>query len=282
MKRPEQIEPRGSLLEIFKAGLVPLLLVLVMWVVHLASIEFDFRVAPFGVKPRTLEGLLGIFTMPFVHGGYEHLMNNSLPMLVLGWALFKFYREIAWPSLIGIWLIGAFWLWVSGREAYHIGASGVVYGLASFLFLSGWLRKEKSVMALSLVIVFVYGGLWWGVLPVKPEMSWEGHLWGALAGFAMAWYFRKKGPQRSLYQWEVEELREKEREKLYPHIVFQQIMPTSLQGDGEEISTPPGTPTNKKAPKQMSGAKYLNPWKVKYTYKAGKDQKNKDQGTSSE
>lgn len=125
-------------------------------------------------------------------------------MLVLGWMLFHFYPTLAWKTLLGVWIIAGIWLWISGRESYHIGASGIVYGLAAFLFLSGWLRREKRVASLSFVVVFLYGGMWWGILPVDPGISWEGHLWGGIAGFALAIFYRKQGPQRPVYQWETE------------------------------------------------------------------------------
>ncbi len=184
---------------------VPVAMVVIMWAVHLIAGEFDLNLTPYGLKPRTILGIFGILTMPFLHGSYAHLLNNTGPVLILGWALYKFYPTLATRSLMSIWIISGFWLWVSGRPSFHIGASGIVYGLAAFLFLSGWLRFEKRVAALSLLVAFVYGSLWWGVLPVDPTISWEGHFWGALAGFAMAVYFRKQGPQKPTYQWELED-----------------------------------------------------------------------------
>ncbi|MFN2430306.1 MAG: rhomboid family intramembrane serine protease [Cryomorphaceae bacterium] len=184
---------------------VPLLLVTIMWAVFLIEYEIGANFAEYGLKPRTATGLRGILTIPFIHGSWSHLINNSFPMLVLGWALFHFYRSIAVKTIIGILLLSGIWLWISGRSSFHIGASGVVYGLAFFLFVSGWLRREKRVAALSLLVAFLYGGLWWGVLPVDPKISWEGHFWGALAGIALAVLYRKQGPQKPVYQWELEE-----------------------------------------------------------------------------
>jgi membrane associated rhomboid family serine protease len=190
---------------ILSAAVVPFFMVLLMWLVHLFSVEFDVRLSQYGLYPRTVKGLFGIITMPFLHGSMSHLLNNSAPMLVLGWMLFKFYKPIAVKTLLGIWLISGVWLWISGRESYHIGASGLVYGLAAFLFLSGLLRREKGVASLSFVVVFLYGSLWWGVLPVDPGISWEGHLWGGIAGLSLAIVYRKQGPQRRVYQWELED-----------------------------------------------------------------------------
>lgn len=189
---------------------VPLFVVSSFWLVHFLSQEFGVAISHYGLKPRSASGLMGIITMPFIHSSWSHLMNNSIPMLVLGWALFHFYPTLAWKTLIGITLLGGAWLWISGRDSYHIGASGVVYGLAAFLFLSGWLRKEKRVAALSLLVAFLYGSLWWGILPIDPSISWEGHLWGALSGFALAVAYRKQGPQKPVYVWPEEEAPELE------------------------------------------------------------------------
>lgn len=187
---------------------VPIFLVVIMWAVFLINLEFDLNLTRFGLYPRTAEGLRGIFTIPFLHGSWSHLINNSIPMLVLGWALFKFYRPVAFKTLIGIYIVSGIWLWISGRPSYHIGASGVIYGMATFLFISGMIRKEKKVAALSLLVAFLYGGMWWGVLPVDPTVSWEGHFWGALAGVALAFLYRKQGPTKPKYQWEIDEEKE--------------------------------------------------------------------------
>src|SRR5690554_1159132 len=198
-------EQPSALKTLLTPAIVPMLLVLVMWIVFLVELETGLSFSKYGLKPRTLSGLLGIFTMPFLHGSWSHLLNNTVPMLILGWALFKFYPTLAVKTLIWIYLMGGLWLWISGRSSDHIGASGVVYGLATFLFFSGWLRREKRVAALSLLVAFMYGGMWWGILPVDPGVSWEGHLWGALAGIVLAFIYRKKGPQKTVYYWEEEE-----------------------------------------------------------------------------
>lgn len=195
-------QPRGSYLSSIA---IPVTIVIVMWVVFLINNEFNLHLNKYGLFPRKLEGLIGIITIPFLHGSLSHIINNSIPMLVLGWALYRFYPTLATKTLIWITITSGIWLWISARPNYHIGASGVVYGLASFLFLSGWLRREKRVAALSLLVAFLYGGLWWGVLPVDPTISWEGHFWGALAGFILAIVYRKQGPQKPKYEWEFEE-----------------------------------------------------------------------------
>jgi membrane associated rhomboid family serine protease len=196
-----QSTKKGGLISI----VIPVGIVFLMWAIFLLDQEFDLHLSEYGLYPRKVEGLLGIFTIPFIHGSFSHIINNSVPMLVLGWALFRFYPTLAFKTLFWILIISGIWLWISGRSSYHIGASGVVYGLAAFLFLSGWLRREKRVAALSLLVAFLYGSMWWGVLPVDPTISWEGHLWGAVAGFSLAFLYRKQGPQKPVYQWELED-----------------------------------------------------------------------------
>lgn len=210
---------------------VPIGLVAFMWIIHFGAEEMGSSLVRFGLKPRTLAGLPGIFTMPFLHGSWSHLINNSIPLLVLGWALFHFYPSLAWKTLLGIVMLSGIWLWISGRSSYHIGASGLVYGLAAFLFLSGWLRKEKKVAAISLLVAFLYGSLWWGILPVDPTISWEGHLWGAVSGFALAFLYRKQGPQKPVYHWVEEDMIEEMGQAEFP------VSPDDKTATGNQSST---------------------------------------------
>ena len=193
---------------IISSALIPTIIVILMWAVKLTEITFHFDFAPLGIMPMKALGLIGIITSPFIHGDMAHLMANTIPMWVLGIMLFYFYRQIAWKVLLLIALITGFWVWVWAREAYHVGASGVIYGLASFLFFSGIFRKDTKLMAISMIITFLYGGLIWGLFPElypKKNISWESHLMGLLSGFVLAIFFRKDGPQRRKWSWELEE-----------------------------------------------------------------------------
>ena len=158
-----------------------------------------------GVIPRTISGIPGIFFAPFIHGNYEHLLSNTLPLLVVGSGLIYFYGEIAKSVLLMIWFFTGFWVWLAARQESHIGASGLIYGLVCFLFLSGILRKDTRLLAVSLLVTFLYGSLVWGILPVDQSISWESHLFGSIAGFFCAVYYRKLGPQRPKAQWEIDE-----------------------------------------------------------------------------
>lgn len=172
----------------------PLLVVAVLWIVFAFDRVYSLDLYRFGVFPRQTKGLLGILVSPFVHADLEHLVNNSAPILVLGWLLVYFYPKAMMPVTLACWGLGGLWVWVTARENYHIGASGVIYGLAAFLFLSGVLRKLVPLMAVSLIVVFLYGSMVWGVLPLEPRISWESHLFGAIAGLLMAWFYRKVPP----------------------------------------------------------------------------------------
>jgi membrane associated rhomboid family serine protease len=195
---------------IFRSFIPPFIFVVVLWIIKIIEITFDLNFTDYGVFPRHAEGLIGILTSPLIHADFEHLISNSIPMLVLGAALIYFYKEFALRVFVLVYLLSGFWLWIIGRENYHIGASGVLYGLVTFLFFSGVLRKHTGLMALSLLVVFLYGGLVWGIFPLYKIISWESHLCGSLAGILLAFVYRKEGPQRKVYEWELEEESENE------------------------------------------------------------------------
>jgi membrane associated rhomboid family serine protease len=177
-----------------------------------------------GIRPREWEGILGIITSPLMHGSWEHVFNNSLPLLVLGAAIFYFYPTLALRTIPWIWLASGVMVWFTARSGTnHIGASGLVYGLVTFLFFSGVLRRYGRLIAISMLVVFMYGSLVWGILPIKEEVSWEGHLWGALVGMGMAYYYRPEGPQRPRYGWEDEEDDENEDGPWNPNYVAKDI-----------------------------------------------------------
>ncbi len=185
--------------------LVPLCLVLMLWVVFWAEFRFGWQLKYYGIYPLKTEGLRGILFGPFIHGDLKHLFNNSIPLLVLTTALFYFYRNIKWKVLLlGILLTGLL-TWLIGRPALHIGASGVVYLLAAFLFFKGIFSRQYQLTALALVVVFLYGSLLWYLFPIDPRISWEGHLSGFAVGFVFALIFRKNPIETKKYAWEKEE-----------------------------------------------------------------------------
>ena len=182
-----------------------LVFVLIMWLVKFIEHESGQSFASYGNFPRRLENLYGILTSPFLHGDWEHLWSNTLPMLVLMTLLVHFYQKI-WPAvLLWLWLLSESWLWIAGRPSFHIGASTIIYALALFLIVSGFVRKNRSLIAISLVVVFLYGSLFWGLFPLKPQVSFEAHIFGAVAGLMVAYAYRRTGPQKVVRQWSEEE-----------------------------------------------------------------------------
>ena len=173
---------------------VSTLLVIVLWLVKLFEIEFGFDFSIFGILPRELTGLRGIVFSPLIHSNIEHLAANSLPLLVLNFSLFFFYRKSSYAIFLLTYLFSGVFVWIGGREALHIGASGIIYGLAAFLFLSGVISHNIRLLTISLIVIFLYGSMFWGIFPLKPEISWESHLWGGLSGFVLAWLYRKSAP----------------------------------------------------------------------------------------
>lgn len=168
-----------------------------------------------GVYPKSIKGLIGIITHPFVHADWTHLLNNSVSLFFLSLAIIYFYKKIAAQIIPLLWLVTGFWLWIFGRESYHIGASTLVYAFASFLFFSGVFRKNKSLAIVSMLIVFLYGSMVWGIFPMKVQISFEGHLAGFLAGLVFAYYYRKQGPEDDTYSLLEEENEDDDDENYY-------------------------------------------------------------------
>ena len=184
---------------------IPFLFLLIMWGVKIIEYNFELSFACFGVFPQSLSGLKGILLSPFIHKDFTHLINNSYPILILGGILFSIYRKIALQLFMWLFFIAGFWLWIIGRPSFHIGASGIIYALASFLLVSGIVQKNPRLSAISMLVIFLYGSMIWGLLPTKEPISWEGHLAGFLAGILVAIFYRKEGPKRKKYQWEIDE-----------------------------------------------------------------------------
>lgn len=181
--------------------------VVILWVVHVAAVAGNWHVAALGVRPGRVDGLIGIVTAPLVHGSWGHLISNTLPLLVLGVALIYGTPRAAMIALPAIWLVSGLAVWLFGREAVHIGASGLTYGMMFLVFIIGILRRDRRSVALALLVFFLYGGMIWGVFPLAPGISFEYHLFGAIAGAACAFLLRRRDPlpERRRYEWEEDE-----------------------------------------------------------------------------
>lgn len=241
--------------KILNSLLFPALFVAIMWLVKIAELISGSSFSFLGIFPLKFTGLAGIITAPFIHGDLAHLTANSFPFIILGSLLFYIYRPIAWKIFILTFLITGLWVWVLGREAYHIGASGVVYGLASFLFFSGIFRRDGRLLAITFLVAFLYGSMIWGLFPElfpKKNISWESHLMGMIAGIILAAFFKGEGgPRRKSYSWELEE--ENELDENDPE-AYWNVKP-------KEKKNPPPSPEN-------------NPLNINYIYKESKTETN--------
>ncbi len=183
-------------------------LLLVMWLFYFLDRYLAYDFTELGVVPKAISALKGVLFMPLVHSPIDihHIINNSAPTFFLTATLLYFYRSIAYKVLIFGWILtGSFlWLFAQSSTGNHIGMSGVIYFLASFLFTSGVLRKYFQLQVISLAVVFIYGSMIWGIFPLKEEVSWEGHLCGLVTGVMLAFVFKMEGPKRPKYQFEIE------------------------------------------------------------------------------
>ena len=193
---------------------VPVLAVLLIWGVYWFELRFHVNLNQFGVYPRKLSGLQGVIFSPFIHGSLEHLYNNTIPLALLLASLFYFYRDIAIKVLFIGALCSGFITWGIGRPSFHICASGIIYLLASFIFFKGIFTKYYRLVAVSLVVVFIYGSLLWYIFPTKDGISWEGHLGGFLTGLGLAFLIKAQVPSTKKYAWEFEDYDEEEDEFL--------------------------------------------------------------------
>lgn len=188
-----------------KSLLIPGAFVILLWIIliiqQVFSINFPYEL---GLLPRSLTGLIGIITSPLIHAGYTHLFSNTLPIFLLAAGIIYFYPESAFKVLTLIYVFTGVLVWLFARPVHHIGASGLIYGFAAFLFFSGIFKRDNRSIGLSLLVTFLYGGMVWGILPGQPGISWESHFFGGVTGIVCAFIFRKKD-KHYRYDWEAEE-----------------------------------------------------------------------------
>ena len=180
--------------------------VALIWLIDISNWALDLQLQRFGVRPRQFAGLPGILLAPLLHGGPVHLIANSLPLLVLGTGMLYLYPNSALKVLPAVYLGPGIAVWLFAGGSIHVGSSGLVYGLVSYIFVAGLIRLDRRAIAASLLVAFLYGSLVWGVLPIRPGVSWETHLAAALIGLALAIALRRLDiPPRKRYSWEDEE-----------------------------------------------------------------------------
>jgi len=169
---------------------LPLLFVALLWILHLLQYFSGFDLGPFGVYPRQFFGLRGVFLAPLIHADFAHLISNSIPLLALSGIIFYFYRRVAVRSFLMIYLLTGLAVWAFGRSVFHIGASGVVYGLMAFILGTGIFRRNIKSVTLALIVFLFYSGMLVGLFPVQTGVSWEGHLSGAIVGIFTAFFYK--------------------------------------------------------------------------------------------
>ena len=178
----------------------PLVFIILLWIIHIFQWELHANWSSFGIYPRVIQGLTGIISSPLIHANFKHLFSNTVPLFILGWCLFYFYKDLGYLVFPGIWIGTGIITWCIGRESWHIGVSGLIYGMSFFLFFSGIFRKYIPLLAISLLVVFLYGSIVFNMLPVSElvdsSVSWEGHLSGGVTGLLAAVIFRNDGPQK--------------------------------------------------------------------------------------
>jgi membrane associated rhomboid family serine protease len=179
--------------------------VALLWSIQLLNWGLGLGPQDFGVRPRELAGLPGILFAPLVHGGFEHLLANSLPLVILGTTMLYLYPTAARIVLPAVYVGTGVAVWLFARGSSHVGASGLVYGLVSYIFVAGLIRRDRRAIAASLLVSFMYGASVWGLLPIEPGVSWETHLAAALIGLVLAIALRRRDiPPRRRYSWEEE------------------------------------------------------------------------------
>jgi membrane associated rhomboid family serine protease len=201
LPKEENIEYKRFILSLVP----PAIIILALWLVKIIEITDNLDLFYYGIFPRKINGLMGIFFSPFIHANLSHLVNNTLPFFFLLSAIFYFYQKVAWRVLLFSYLTTGALVWLTARASYHIGASGLVYSFASFLFVSGMIRRNIHLMAISLLVIFLYGSMVWGIFPYKPDMSWESHLIGLTVGAVLSIVYRNEGPGPTLFLSDMED-----------------------------------------------------------------------------
>lgn len=181
---------KGEFRQLFLASIIPGCFIFLAWMIFLLEAGLDIELWQYGLQPRSFSQWYGIFTMPFLHSDLSHIVYNSISFMVLGTMLFYFYKKNALHVFLWSYLLSGVITWIIGRSNIHIGASAMIYAFVGYLFTAGVISKNKSNIAISLLIVFMYGSLIWGVFPQQTNVSWEGHLAGLLSGIGLSFIYR--------------------------------------------------------------------------------------------
>ena len=213
--------------------------VALLWLIKLAELTLALDLVHYGVYPGRLRGLLGVLVAPLIHGSLTHLFSNTLPLVILGTVLLYGYPRAAKLAIPVVYFGTGLAVWLFGRDAWHIGASGLTFGMLFFVLTSGLLRWDSRAIALALVVFLLYGGMLWGVFPAGPSVSFESHLAGALIGLVLALLLRNRdpAPQRPRYSWEDDD--DSSEPEPWPPPDWSEPAPQQRRPTGESQSQPP-------------------------------------------
>lgn len=233
----------GKITEYFRRAILPpLYFVGALWVIHLVQFITGLRLGFLGIEPQTTRGLRGILFAPLIHEDWQHLLSNSIPFMVLSVIVLFFYPKVALRSFIMIYILTGIAVWIFGRPSFHIGASGVIYGLVSFVFWTGVFRRSGKSIVLALIVMLLYSGYFLGILPNQQEnISWESHLLGALIGIFAAYWYKgeiEEDEQRQRPSWETDGSEQAEKNYFLPRDTFDK----TLEERTREENQPPAYP----------------------------------------
>jgi len=185
--------------------IISLSFICLLWIIKIFEEYTKIDLSFLGVYPHKISGLIGLITAPLIHADFSHLVSNSITLLVLMIFLFYAYTNSSFKVFFIVYIFSNLLVWLFGREAYHIGASGLIYGVLGFMFFVGLFRRDTKSIGLSLLVTFMYGGLVWSIFPSDPKISFESHLAGGIIGIICSVIFRKTDPLPEKYEWEYED-----------------------------------------------------------------------------
>jgi len=201
LQKDTNIEYRRFIISLIPTAVI----IFLIWLVKIVEVADGLDLFYYGIYPRRISGLIGIITSPFIHANFNHLLNNTVPFFFLLTAIYYFYQKVAWKVLLISYILTGTLVWIFARSSYHIGASGLIYSFAGFLFVSGIIRRNINLLAISMLVIFLYGSMVWGIFPYRPDMSWESHLIGLIVGVGLAFSYRHEGPGPTLFISDMED-----------------------------------------------------------------------------
>ncbi len=214
---------------------IPAAMVVVLWLIHGFQLVTGMNLGQLGVYPRSWQGIIGIFTAPFIHDDLSHLLSNSVPLFALSGIIIYFYQSVAIRSMLMIYVLTGLAVWLLARPVYHIGASGVVYGLVAFIFWNGIFRRNVKSIVLALIVMFFYSGMFAGIVPNQKGISWESHLYGGLVGIFASFFYKSEIEEDEIEEapsW-ANEVEDPNRPFFLPRDVFEQTKAERIAAEME-------------------------------------------------